>query len=341
MSEKIRVLIVDDSSLMREAVKNILSSDPDIEVVGMAKDGREGVEKALSLRPQVVTMDLKMPVMNGIEAIEEIMQNNPLSIIVVSSLDVNVIVKALGIGAMDFVSVTQDIERIAKDLLEKVKIASHVRPMRRIKFAPIPANKTKTKKRSVSKVVAIGISTGGPQALQMLFSKLPHDLQAGIVVVQHMSEGFIEGMAEWLRQTSPIDIRVANSGDVLKSGTVFLAPDKYHMEVTEDGMIILREETKKTLGHVPSIDVLMSSVAKSFGENAMGIIMTGMGKDGASGIAAMHAIGALTIAQDEATSVIYGMNKAAIEAHSVDRVLSLNDIPAAIIEFANEEKGEL
>lgn len=333
MPDKIRVLIVDDSPLVRETIRTMLESDPGVEVVGFAKDGREGVSKTESLKPDVITMDLKMPMMSGIEAIETIMSEQPTPIIVVSSLDINVIVTALGIGAMDFVPITENIDDIAKDLVEKVRIASRVRPMRRM---PLKRNHTltiarRTPKKEVSKVVAIGVSTGGPQALQVLFSKVPSDFPGAVIVVQHIAKGFIEGLVEWLKLTSHIDIKVARSGDILHSQTAYFAPDDLHMEVTDEGKILLSEDGGRKHAHVPSIDVMMKSLAASYGDAAVGVIMTGMGSDGVEGMKAIKNARGITIAQDQFSSVIFGMNKVAIECGCIDTVASLEQLADEII----------
>lgn len=334
MNGTIRVLIVDDSSLMREALKSILEKDPSIEVVGMAKDGKEGVEKALTLKPQVITMDLKMPIMSGMEAIESIMEEYPIPIIVVSSIDTNVIVKALSIGAMDFVPVTADIDTIAQELIEKIKIASHVRPLRRMKMKPCVVKAPRVSgKTELTKIVAIGVSTGGPQALQEVLSKMPPTLGAGILVVQHISAGFIEGLAEWLNIASCLHVKVAKAGDVLKNGVVMLAPDNYNMCIDKNGVISLSENIDKTLRHVPSIDIMMKSIASSFGEDAIGIIMTGMGSDGAEGMKAIKKSGGRTIAQDEQSSVVFGMNKIAIDSGCIERIAPLNKIVDELIKM--------
>jgi two-component system chemotaxis response regulator CheB len=332
MSERIRVLIVDDSALTREALKAIITSDPQLELVGEAKDGKEGVEKALALKPQVITMDLKMPVMGGVEAIERIMQEQPIPIIVVSSLDTSVIVKALSIGAMDFVPITQDIEAIAKDLLEKIKIAFRVRPLRRIKVTVCPPKvKTPAKKVSSKNIVVIGISTGGPQALQVLLAKLPADLKAGIVIVQHIAKGFIQGLVEWLKGCSALDIAVAKAGDTVKDGLILFAPDDYNLYIGEGGIISLKEDTTKKMLHVPSIDELMKSAAEIYGENCIGVLMTGMGRDGVEGMRQIKRCGGTTIAQDEKSSVVFGMNKAAIDSGCVEVIASLDEIIPQII----------
>jgi len=325
--KKIRVLIIDDSALMREALKSIVERDPDIEVIGLAKDGKEGVDKALMLKPDVITMDLKMPMMSGLEAIEAIMEELPIPIIVVSSMDTTIIVKALSMGAMDFVAVTADIETIAVDLMTKIKIASRVKPLRRMKIKPYTMKAPKElSDGEASKVVAIGSSTGGPQALQHVFTQLPPDFPCGILVVQHMSKGFIEGLAEWLDTTTCLHVSVAKAGDVLKKGMIVLAPDDLNICIGDDGKITLSENTGRAIVHVPSIDVMMKSAADSYGENSIGVIMTGMGSDGVEGMRAIKKAGGKTIAQDEKTSVIYGMNKVAIDTGLIDRVVSLEEI---------------
>jgi two-component system chemotaxis response regulator CheB len=336
MADKIRVLIVNDSLLMREAIKAVLEDDPHIEVIGLAQDGKEGIEKAYQLKPNVVVMDLEMPVMSGFEAIEQMMEENPIPIIVVSTMDRPVIVKALGIGAMDFVAVKQGIEEIAEDLVEKVKIASRIRPLRRIKIRPMGTARPGREKNAVPcKVVAIGISTGGPQALQMLLSKLPVNLCCGILIVQHMSRGFIDGLAEWLQASSPLNIRVAKAGDSLGAGEVLLAPDDYHIKIDAERRIILTEDTSKSSLHVPSINVMMDSVAKAFGKEGAGVIMTGMGHDGVEGIKAIRKAGGKTIAQDEKTSAVFGMNREAIETGCVDRIVPIENIADEIVSIVS------
>lgn len=326
MSDKIRVLIVDDSALVRQSLKAILSSDPEIEVVGEARNGKEGYDKTVLLRPNVITMDLTMPVMDGTEAIGKIMEDFPTPIIVVSSMNVKVIVRALAIGAMDFVAVTQEIGEISEDLIEKVRIASRVRPLRRMKIVNVIKKETATRKELATRVVTIGVSTGGPQALQVLFSSLPADFQAAILVVQHISPGFVQGLAEWLGQTSPLQMQVAKTGDELKKGTVLFAPDGMHMTVDEQERVVLKEDVSQKMIHIPSIDVMMESVADVYHKKALGVIMTGMGRDGVSGISMIKRNGGMTLAQDEKTSAIFGMNKIAIDTGVIDRVLPLEGI---------------
>jgi two-component system chemotaxis response regulator CheB len=340
---KIRVLIVDDSPLVCEAIKAILTSDHSIDIVGIARNGAEAVQKSLALRPSVITMDLNMPIMGGLEAIQRIMEDNPTPIVVVSSIDPKITIKALGMGAMDFVSITDDINHIAQSLIEKVKIASRVRPIRRINIAKAKAAYVERKAPSGTpraaqqhKVVAIGISTGGPQALQVLFSGLPYDLPATILVVQHISRGFVGGLVEWLHGLSNMAMKVAASGDPLKPSTVLFAPDDYHLGVDPDGKIVLHEDIGRKASHVPSIDFMMQSVAEVYGNRVLGVLMTGMGQDGVKGMSAIKRSGGTTVAQDEKSSVIFGMNKAAIECNCVDRVVPLEELADVIKGYCGE-----
>lgn len=331
--KKIRVLIVDDSALMRQALKNILESVDLFEIAAEAIDGRDAIAKAKLLKPDVITMDLKMPFVSGLEAIEEIMENNPIPIIVVSSLDKDIIIKTLSMGAMDFVAVTQDIDQISKELIEKVKIASRIRPLRRMKFSYPVSHSKITSKKNVQKVIGIGVSTGGPQALQEIFMRLPADFPAGIIVVQHMSKGFIQGLVDWLNSCSHLEIKLACHGDILKSSTVLLAPDGCNITIDENARIILSQDATGKMSHVPSIDVMLNSIAKSFKENAVGVLLTGMGKDGVEGMRSIKHAGGIAIAQDEQSSIIFGMNKIAIDTGCVDKVVSLNKIPEELCEL--------
>lgn len=335
ISEGIRVLIVDDSALRRAGIQAILESDPEIDVVGMAKDGKEGVDKAIKLKPDVITMDINMPVMTGLEAIEHIMHFQPTPIIVVSSMDVKVVVKALGIGAMDFVAMVDDLEAISKELIEKVKIASRVRPIRRYRLAPrkVVDKDVKAEKKSDNHIVAVGISTGGPQALKVLLSSLPVNFLVPIVIVQHMTKGFIEGLAQWLQTESGMNVKVAKEGDRVEAGKIFLAPDDYHLEIDSKGRVHLREEVSGVGLHVPSVDVMFRSVAKAFGDKAIAVIMTGMGSDGVAGLSDVKDAGGVAIAQDEKSSVIFGMNAVAIQKGLVDHVVALDNISDKLVEL--------
>lgn len=334
MPHTIRVLIVDDSTLARQALAEILSTDPEIEVIGEARNGKEGYEKTLVLKPDVITMDITMPVMDGLQATERIMEEIPTPIVIVSSRDVKIIVKALGLGAMDFVSNTGALEEIQEELIQKVKIASRVKALRRMHIRPVP-HRSVVQRDAASRAVALGISTGGPQALQVLLSKLPAQFPAGILVVQHISPGFIHGLVEWLSVTSPLTIQVAKAGDPVKKGTVFFAPDGVHMTVNAEEKIVLNEDVSKKMLHIPSIDVMMQSVAEAYQASAVGVIMTGMGRDGVDGIAAIKAAGGCTMAQDGKSSAIYGMNKVAVDQGLIERVLPLDQMADELVRVVN------
>jgi len=330
---KIRVLIVDDSALMRQALSSVIESNNLFEVAGVAVDGKEAIAKAKELKPDVITMDLKMPVLCGEDAIKEIMENNPIAIIVVSSLDKDIIIKTLAMGAMDFVIVEQDINQISKELIEKLRIASRVKPLKLLQL-PCPKIQKVTFSKVAQKIICIGVSTGGPQALQKIFSSMPSDFPAGIIVVQHMVKGFIPDLVSLLNCCSGLKIKLAASGEELKNSTVLLAPDDYNVKIDENSRIILTQDLSGKMLHVPCIDVTMDSLAESFQENAVGVLLTGMGKDGVLGMQAIKQAGGLTIAQDQDSSVIFGMNKAAIDAGCVDRVVSLNKICEELCEAA-------
>lgn len=327
MIKQIRVLIVDDSPFARDTIRSLLEEDAQISVVGVAGNGVEAIQKTKDLRPNVITMDLNMPKMGGAEAIQEIMQRYPTSIIIVSKLEVGNIVACLGLGAMDFVAVRDNMDVFGAELREKVKLASRVRPLRQFKItARLSKPAKKPQAVGEQKVVAMAVSTGGPQALLAVLSKLPVDFPMPVLVVQHMSNGFIHGLAEWIRQYTPLQVCVAEQGDTIIPGTIYFAPDDAHLTVTEHGAIALVGDGDKATLHVPSADVLLKSVAHVYGANAIGVIMTGMGRDGADGIKAIYNAGGTTIAQDETSSVIYGMNKVAVDMGCVLRTVPLDKI---------------
>ena len=332
MSDKIRVLIVDDSSLMREAVRAILESDGSIEVVGMAKDADDAVAKTIALKPNVITMDINLPGRSGLEAISDIMNVQPTSIIVLSTMSVRAIIKALSLGALDFITIEQDVENVSKSLIEKIKIASRITPIKHpvVSRPPQKPITTVTGKGKPTRIVAIGISTGGPQALQVLLASLPANFPAALVIVQHMSAGFIVGLADWLKGTSAMDVCVAKSGEPLKNSTVYLAPDVYNLKINDDSSVVLSEPSAKTL-YAPSIDVMMKSLAETHSNRVIGVIMTGMSRDGVEGIKAIKAAGGFTIAQDEKSSIIFGMNKEAICTGCIDMVVSLENMAQELI----------
>jgi two-component system chemotaxis response regulator CheB len=351
--KKVRVLVVDDSALMRKMIPQMLEADPSIEVVGTAMDGTFCLKKIEELRPNVITLDLEMPGMNGIETLKEIMRREPLPVIVVSSHSTegaSVTFKALGLGAFDFVTKPRDSAHIAdtaKELIAKIKAAADCKVVRPGTFqTAAPAEKISATKAAPppSKLVAIGISTGGPQALEFLLAQLPPDFPGAIVVVQHMPEGFTEMFARRLNELCSLRVKEAQSGDILQAGRVLICPGSKHIKVKRltMGDIVVLNEDPRVNGHRPSVDVLFNSVAEDFGPQAVAVIMTGMGDDGAEGLGAVKKAGGMTIAQSEESCVVYGMPKAAIERGYAARVIALDVLSATLQALCgrNESHGE-
>ena len=336
MSDPVRVLVVDDSALMRKLIPQILEKDGSIQVVGTAMDGAFGLKKIEDLRPQVVTLDLEMPRMDGIETLREITKKFRIPVIVVSAHTTegaSATFKALAMGAFDFVAKPKDaasahMEQIATELIAKIKVAAGTdvpRMQPEIHLTPRPVAKAPLQKARPTKVVAIGISTGGPNALQYLLSQLPGDFPGSIVVVQHMPEGFTEMFARRLDESCAIQVKEAQSGDMLLAGRALICPGNRHVRVRRmplGDMAVLSDEPRVN-GHRPSVDVLFRSLAQEFGINGLAVLMTGMGEDGADALGAVKTAGGLTVAQDEASCVVYGMPKAAIEKGFASRVVPL------------------
>jgi len=333
-----RVLVVDDSLVAREMLKHILGSDPGIEVIGTATDGAEAVEMTAALRPDLVTMDIHMPRMGGIEATERIMAYSPTPILVVSSSvygeGVGRAFDALACGALDVVlkPAPRDwagLDEIARDLVRRVQMLARVRVITHVRGrqAGRRAAAAHTEHRSGS-VVAIGASTGGPSALREVLGGLPAGLPAPILVTQHIADGFIPGLVEWLDAACAIRVREADGGRPLEPGTAYLAPTG--RDLVLDGGVVRLDQPAAGQVHAPSADVLFESVAQSCGNAAVGVLLTGMGADGARGLRALRDVGAATIAQDEATSVVFGMPRSAIELDAAGQVLPLGEIADAV-----------
>jgi two-component system chemotaxis response regulator CheB len=336
MSAPVRVLVVDDSALMRKLIPQILATDSSIQVVGTAMDGNFGLKKIEELKPQVVTLDLEMPGMGGLDMLKEIMRSHRVPVIVVSSHSTegaSVTLKALSMGAFDFVAKPSDVSarmpEIADELISKIKAAAQSRGMR---VSPLsqavrgPVEKAApNSQRRPTRVVAIGVSTGGPQALQYLLPQLPKDFPGTILVVQHMPEGFTEMFSRRLDEICSIKVKEAQSGDLLLAGRALVCPGSRHLRVKRMplGDVVVLGDEPRVNGHRPSVDVLFRSVAEEFGKDSVGVLMTGMGEDGAQGLGVLKAAGAMTIAQNEESCVVYGMPKAAIERGYAVRVVSL------------------
>jgi two-component system chemotaxis response regulator CheB len=341
MTTPLRVLVVDDSALMRKLIPKILEQEESIEVVGTAMDGYFGLKKIEELRPQVVTLDLEMPGLNGIDTLREIMRRWQLPVIVVSSHSTKgaaVTLKALAMGAFDFVAKPQGagsrIGEIGTDLIAKIRAAAQSKKIHLpfLPDKPVPPTVRKRDPSAPVRIVAIGVSTGGPNALQYLFSELPAEFSGSILVVQHMPDGFTNLFARRLDETCPMRVKEAQSGDLLTAGRVLICPGNRHMKVKRlplGNVAVLNEEAPVN-GHRPSVDVLFRSVAEEFGPEVIAVLMTGMGEDGALGLGEVRAAGGLTMAQDQESCVVYGMPKAAIERGYAMRVVSLQELPNAL-----------
>jgi two-component system, chemotaxis family, protein-glutamate methylesterase/glutaminase len=341
MSKTVRVLVIDDSALMRKLIPQILATDPSIEVVGTAMDGNFGLRKIEDLKPQVITLDLEMPGLNGIDTLKEIMRRWRLPVIVVSShstAGASITLKALGLGAFDFVAKPQDVSarmpEIAAELIGKIKAAAESRGVRvQLVAEAVPAEKLRRRGPTVpTSIVAIGISTGGPHALQYLFSQLPPDFPGSILVAQHMPDGFTEMFAKRLDESCSIRVKEAQSGDLLLAGRALICPGNRHLKVKKLplGNVAVLADEPRVNGHRPSVDVLFRSVAEEFGPQSVAVLMTGMGEDGASGMGAVRAAGGMTIAQSEESCVVFGMPKAAIERGYVVRIVNLEALPSTL-----------
>jgi|HubBroStandDraft_6_1064221.scaffolds.fasta_scaffold00759_12 two-component system chemotaxis response regulator CheB len=351
-SKRIRVLVVDDSALMRKLIPQMLEGDPSIEVVGTAIDGTFCLKKIEELQPNVITLDLQMPGMNGIDTLKEIMRRNPLPVIVVSSHSTegaSVTFKALGLGAFDFVTKPRDasthMTEAAAELIAKIKAAADCKIVRPGSFLRISAHPEKISAQKSgpppTKLVAIGISTGGPQALEFLLAQLPPDFPGTIVVVQHMPEGFTEMFARRLDEICSLRVKEAQSGDILQAGRVLICPGSRHIRVkraAKADMVILSDDPRVN-GHRPSVDVLFNSVAEEYGSGAVAVLMTGMGDDGAEGLGAVKKAGGMTIAESEESCVVYGMPKAAIERGYATRVVSLDVLSSTLQALCNRNEG--
>ena len=337
---RIRVLVVDDSHFMRRAITKILEEDGRFEVVGQASDGAQALELVQKLQPDAVTMDYNMPIMNGVDAVRRIMATRPTPIVMISahtSEGARQTLDALEAGAVDFVTkpsgeVSADISRASDLVVRKVleaatatvsKTTANQQTRRAVVGRPAMAGK---------KVVIIGVSTGGPVALSRVLPQIPRRTNLALVVVQHMPATFTAALAERLDGLCTIKVAEAKAGDRPKEGTALVAPGGQHLEFDERGLVLLTQGPPIN-GCRPSVDVTMASAAGVFGRQAVGVLMTGMGRDGAEGMAAIKAAGGKTLAQDRRTSLIFGMPKAAIDRGVVDAVVGLDDIAKTLQEL--------
>jgi len=351
IKKKIKVLIVDDSLVFREVLSRTMSADPLLEVVAKASDPFDARDKILKFQPDVMTCDVEMPKMNGIEFISRLLPQYPLPVVVVSSVS-DAVFEAMSAGAIDFVTKPNardpvDVERFIDELIAKIKVAADASvKIPNSNNRPVPGHQSNTvlpakavppagnpdRQINTKKIIAIGASTGGTEALYNVLKNLPPQIP-GIVIVQHIPPVFSRMFADRLNEQTSLNVKEAANGDVLEPGRVLIAPGDYHMKIKKIGqkfkVNIFQDE--KVNGHCPSVDVLFNSVAAEAGDSAIGVILTGMGCDGARGLLAMRKNGARTIGQDEKSAVVYGMPKVAYEIGAVERQMPLSKIPQTIL----------
>ena len=332
---KIKVIVVDDSMLYREVLAKGLSADMDIEVVAKAVDPFDARDKIIQFRPDVMTLDVQMPKMNGIEFLRRLMPQYPLPVIVISSIS-DAVFDAVTVGAVDFVAKPdiqspKGVENFINELIIKVKMAVYAKPTQRTSSGISVPRVNNPGLSDSSKIIAIGASTGGTEAIYNILKQLPPNIP-GIVIVQHIPPVFSRMYAERLNGSTAFQVKEARTGDMVSPGEVLIAPGNEHMKIKKysDGFRVKCYEGEKVNGHCPSIDELFFSVAQEAGANSIGVILTGMGCDGAKGLLAMRRQGAKTIGQDEDTSVVYGMPKVAYNIGAVAKQAALQNVPQVI-----------
>lgn len=341
----IRVLVVDDSAFMRKLLSDLFSAEADFEVLDTARNGKDAVEKAKRLKPDLITMDVEMPIMDGINALEVIMKEVPTPVVMVSSLTrdgAEATLRALELGAVDFIAKTSgpisSIQSISTEIIAKCRAAVRANVSQLLKKTivrekPVPTVAYSPVVPSKEKIVAIGTSTGGPRALQEVITRLPGSLPCGVVVVQHMPPGFTKSLADRLNTISALAVKEAEHNDVIRPGVVLIAPGDKHMLIEREGdkSLIKLNQNPQVGGHRPAVDPMMDSVAKVYGNRTVGVILTGMGHDGSKGMQEIKRQNGYTIAEDQTTAVVFGMPKSAIELGVIDKAVPLTSIANEII----------
>lgn len=338
----IRVLVVDDSPLMCKILTNIMNCDPQILVAAVANNGKEAVELVPRLKPDIITMDIDMPVMDGFEATKQIMAYHPTPILIVSSkvfkVGMEKVFKAISHGALDVIDKSElelvGDKKSGEALIAKIKYLNGVRvmhrPIAKLRNERSVVDLKPLRKKISDKIVAIVASTGGPQALLEILKRLPEDFPSGIVIVQHITNGFLAGLVDWLAKECKIKVKIGEDSEEIRPGVAYIAPDNVQMRVEDGGKISLSNEPAHG-GHRPSGDVLLESVARTYGQGGVAAILTGMGRDGAMGMKAIKQLHGKTIAQNEESCVVFGMPNAAIEMNVIDEVLPLEGIAEEIV----------
>ncbi|MGQ9554354.1 MAG: protein-glutamate methylesterase/protein-glutamine glutaminase [Anaerolineae bacterium] len=339
--KSIRVLVVDDSAFMRYTVSHHLSGQADIEVVGLASNGLEAVEQVETLHPDVVTLDVEMPKLDGLSALRQIMEKHPVPVVMLSTLTKEgaaITIEALTNGAVDFVtkpSQSTSVHQVLGELTEKVRQAARAKVRAARLMVGAKRRHTVNNTSVTERLVVIGSSTGGPGALREVITRLPEDLPAGVVVVQHMPASFTRSLAERLDELSALPVKEAEQGDRLATGRVLVAPGGLHLILTRTGEVQLNQGPTVN-GVRPAVDVTLMSAVAAFGDRVLGVILTGMGHDGRDGARALKRAGGQLIAQDEATSIVYGMPRSVVEAGLADRVEPVDAIADAICQVLSE-----
>lgn len=371
-SSKSKLLVVDDSAFMRKLISDFFDGNPKIEVVGTARNGKDAITKIQTLQPDVVTMDVEMPELNGLDALKEIMRVSPVPVIMLSSTTLqgaeNALI-AIEYGAVDFVAkpsgtISIDLHKIKEELVHKVEHAAHVSvsKLRKPKIdlqqsfiqkkstfndklfnhklttvgTPIAAE-NRFNKATKKKIILIGTSTGGPRALQEVITKIPSSIKAPILIVQHMPAGFTKSLADRLNNLSHIKVKEAEKGDILQDGVAYIAPGGSHLKLEKHGAsyeLVLDQQEPPRSGHRPSVDVLFESVSKISDFDKIAVIMTGMGSDGSKGLIELKQSGnVMAIAESEKTCILYGMPKAAVETQLVNEVVEVDKIAETIMKY--------
>jgi len=343
-------MVVDDSPFMRRVISDIINAQSDMKVIATARNGEDALLGARKYSPDVITMDVEMPVMDGLEALQRIMNENPLPVIMLSSVTkqgADATVKALHLGAVDFItkpSARSDINEVARDIVKKIRIAALARD--KLRFTQVKADKgIKQPKaspprsgKSPEKIVVIGTSTGGPKALHEVIPKLPGSLPAAVLVVQHMPPGFTRSLAERINGMSALNVKEAEEGEPVLSGTVYIAPGDYHLKVKRLGeglsrrLVIKLTQEPLVSGHRPSVDAMIESVVQEYWSDILAVIMTGMGQDGTRGTASVKNRGGKVIAEDSSTCIVYGMPKSVVDSGYADLIVPLPQIARRIVE---------
>ncbi len=359
-----KILVVDDSAFMRKLISELLSEHPDLEVIASARNGHDAVKKAIELKPDVITLDIEMPEMNGLEALKLIMDKQPCPVVMLSSITkegTDTTLKAMEMGAVDFIAkpsraISLDLHKIKDILIEKVLAAAKAN----ISMKPVLAAKPTViesfvqtnpgqrdrmtlpfQYKKMDKIVLIATSTGGPRALQHVITKLPAALLAPVVIVQHMPASFTKSLADRLDSLSDMRVKEAEDGEILQKGTAYIAPGGYHLKLRKVGssIVVTLDQTDPEGGHRPAANVTFRSASAIQGVEKVTVIMTGMGTDGADGLIKLKETGVVkAIAESKETCVVYGMPKAAVATHLVDEIVPVDEIAVTIVKYVNDKR---